>query len=528
MRGVYRLLEGTAKPAMTTVLIDLRCLQSGAPPPGARPAIAAASRHGARLIGLCDPRLPALRPADAALVDEIRDNAYAPDAGAAVFLNPAPANNPLFVARLLLRPEIYKIALNPPAPAPAPATPAQTLARAHAAAWAGHYDALLPPGADLAAILAARPAGRPGFGIGGARPRIAMLTPLPPAKSGVADYSAQTARALEPHADVTLFTPARASATAHLARRFDRVVSVLGNSAHHSRIYDLHASYGGAVICHDSRLMHFFNEKFGPARTAAMAAAELGRPVSQDELALWLADESTRAAMCLADLPRSALPFICHAPAMAAQVGARYPRPAAYLPFAIYRPWAAAELDPARQQAARARLGFGPAEKLIVTLGFANASKAIAETAAAMEQLRGRARLVWVGEADGPLPGSPDITFLNRFTTEASYRDHLLAADAALQLRIGGTGNISGALQDCIAAGLPTVANADLAEALGAPSYVIRVADRLDPREIAAALAAILDSKPATGAERAAYAAERSMENYAAGLCALLELDASA
>ncbi len=49
------------------------------------------------------------------------------------------------------------------------------------------------------------------------------------------------------------------------------------------------------------------------------------------------------------------------------------------------------------------------------------------------------------------------------------------------------------ALLDCIAAGLPTVANDDMAEAMDAPSYVLRVPDHPSPVLIAEALAEISD-----------------------------------
>ena len=66
-----------------------------------------------------------------------------------------------------------------------------------------------------------------------------------------------------------------------------------------------------------------------------------------------------------------------------------------------------------------------------------------------------------------------------------SYDMWLAAADAGLQLRQGQPGAVSGALQDVTGAGLPAVANFDLAETLAAPSYIKRVADALDAAEIA-------------------------------------------
>jgi len=226
--------------------------------------------------------------------------------------------------------------------------------------------------------------------------------------------------------------------------------------------------------------------------------------------------------MCLGDLPDSARPFICHARAMADFVTKRNKNPALYLPLAIYRNFST--VSAVQKHQARERLGLARREKIVVTFGFVNASKAVEQTVAAMALLQGQARLVWVGEAHIPLPDAKNVTFLNDFVPEQTYRDYLLAADCGLQLRIGGRGNVSGALQDCIAAGLPAVASADLAESLEAPSYVRRVSDALDVQDIANALAVLLTWKTDTEQERAAYAAPHSMDVYAEGLCKILGL----
>jgi hypothetical protein len=535
---------------MSTIVFDMRCLQDPLPAPRlaahARRVISLV-RHvfplarSAKLIGITDAGLPALAPREAAWMDEIRPNAYIPEAsGHAIFVNPAPVQNPIFVSRLLLRADIFKAAIiedfsavDHPAPEDAP--PAARLRHATARAWLRRYDLLLPVPADsvhpeeaakTAWDIIAAQFGRaelPRFAIVGRRPRIAMLTPMPPVKTGVADYSAQTVKALEKHADVSVFGPGAAeiSAVPHLARRFDRVVSVMGNSGYHAKIFEFFSRYGSAVICHDSRLMHFFTETFGMAKVADIATKELSRPVRQAEILTWHQDEIRREARCLGDLPETAQPFICHGKTMADAITARGTTKAAYLPFAIYRPWDLGMLSALQKLAARQRLGIPREEKIIVTLGFVNASKAVAETVTALELLKGFARLIWVGEADMALPESRHVTFLNQFTPETTYRDYLLAADCGLQLRTGGTGNISGALQDCIAAGLPAVASADLADALDAPSYIRRVAD---PAEIAKALSRCLTWKTDTENERAAYTAAHGMDAYAAGLIRVLSL----
>ncbi len=501
------------------IMIDMRRWQRRAD--DSWQALLAAVRGDGRVVGLLDPLLPPLAAEIVAGLDEVFGNAYVPDVEGGVFVNPAPwGPEQLFVARLLLRPEVYKIAiLDEPAVADLPsARIEQVVGRL----WLRRYD-LLTKNSSLRL-----PAGPGRRSDERKRARIALITPLPPARSGVADYSAALAKALREFVDVSLFssdaeTPL--STLPHQAARFDRVVSVMGNSpAHHGRIFDLLRRYGGACICHDARLLGFYAGRLGLSGAADIAARELQRDVSADEVDIWARDETKRAAHFLDDLKASATPLVFHARSVADAMGA------AYLPFAIYRPWASEDLTPECKQAARRRLGFSESEKIIVSMGFINATKGVA---AALQAMAGvDARLVWVGQAAGDISYWQDmadtfgvggrVTFLNQFCDEATYRDYILAADAGLQLRVGGVGNISGALQDCIAAGLPSVANADLAESLNAPSYVTRVDDGLQPADIATALTDILARFWETEDARADYAARHNMREYAKGLCKLL------
>ena len=94
-----------------------------------------------------------------------------------------------------------------------------------------------------------------------------------------------------------------------------------------------------------------------------------------------------------------------------------------------------------------------------------------------------------------------------------------------MQLRNAGQGNISGALIDCIAAGLPTVTTQDLATTLNAPSYIAAVSDHLNPTEIAATLATLINNRPATEPIRAAYCQTHGMTRYVETLLTMVGLE---
>jgi glycosyltransferase involved in cell wall biosynthesis len=177
----------------------------------------------------------------------------------------------------------------------------------------------------------------------------------------------------------------------------------------------------------------------------------------------------------------------------------------------------------------------------VVAMGFVNASKAPLDCILALDMLRGSgipAELYFVGEIQGdPAPlhrlcdeleVADHVHFVSEYVTEADYRSYLLAADVGVQLRTHLLGGLSGALLDCIATGLPTVANRDLAEAMEAPSYVFPVADRPRPAQIAQALTAAIESRAGSQSrrdERRAYLDLHSFDAYARGLCQALGLD---
>ena len=369
-----------------------------------------------------------------------------------------------------------------------------------------------------------------------AKPRLAMITPLPPAKSGVADYSAALAKTLADRVALTLFTAETMKTSAPPRRNFDRMISAIGNSTLHADIYDHALKCGHATICHDARLLDLTAGR-GREHAAQLASAEIGRNVTTQEIADWAADEATRQASFLGPLAEAARPLIFHAPQPVALVQKRFGATARHLPLAIYRPFDE-PTTPETRQAARAALKLDPERKIIASFGFVSGSKGIDEALLAFALLREtvNCELLFVGEIqDGAarfqklarsLGIADAVRFGGSFVSESDYRLHLRAMDGALQLRRAGTGHISGALQDCIAAGLPAVASRDLAENLQAPRYIHRVSDELDPKEIAQALAAMLyaSGRHKHETERADYCATYSMARYADSLLEILEI----
>jgi glycosyltransferase involved in cell wall biosynthesis len=390
----------------------------------------------------------------------------------------------------------------------------------------------------------------------GRRPRVALLSPLPPDRSGVADYTAATCAELGRLVDLHVFTEtARPTALRnvatirplgalpHLSPGFDRVISVVGNSHFHLRIFEMLLRYGGACIAHDARMLGFYRVLLGQERALAVAGKEIGRPVTEAEMNTWLGDEGKLEALFLGEIAETALPTVVHSPVTASMFSTRYGTIPTYLPFSIYRPWRPEELTQERRTMARTRLGLELGEVAIVTFGFVHASKAPEECVWALEVLRRwgvPASLHFVGELElGPqtarlhsvieeLGLNQYVRFAEGYVSEQIYRDYLIGADLAVQLRTYSLGGLSGAVLDCAAAGMPTVTNASLAAAVGVPNYFRNIPDNLSPQLLAEALAELLAAGLAAErpeAERRAYSEQRSLASYARGLCQALALE---
>ena len=399
--------------------------------------------------------------------------------------------------------------------------------------------------------ISARPAA-PAL-VRGARPSLALLSPMPPDRTGVADYSHAVLGAIAEQADVVVYTETaqpvvpsgvRVEALtprACLSGKHDAVIAVLGNSYYHRRIFELLLDYGGACIAHDARMLHFYAGLLGSERTTAVAEAELGRSLGPTEISGWIAQERNLPTFFMSEVLRAARPSFMHSRLSCALMRQTYGVEVQHLPFAALRLPDAADLTSAARMAARNRLHLPRDSFAIATFGFVTPDKAPHDLIWALSMLRIwriPASLIFVGEAPASLQRDLEdlaaslglmgqIRFLGA-VTETAWCDWLQAADAAVQLRAHTIGSVSAALMDCLTAGVPTVANLDLADAIDAPEEICRrVPDHLSAVLIAEQLAEIAAVAPTMSRNetiRRAYVADHTPERYATALLAGLEL----
>jgi glycosyltransferase involved in cell wall biosynthesis len=377
------------------------------------------------------------------------------------------------------------------------------------------------------------------------RKRIAFVTPFPPDRSGVADYSASTVAALGRIADVDVYTdqpePTATAgvrefhpitAAAWLRPDYDSVVSVIGNSHFHTKIIDLHRRFGGPCIVHDNRLAEVTAFTKGVDYLREQAQRFLSRPVSEGEVHEWLANPGQLPSPFYDDVLLTACPMIVHSRGIQATVRSLYGVEVEYLPFSIYRQFEADARRPEVRAAARRRLRIPADRTVVVSLGIVDRVKSPETCVEAMGVLKRKGRdchLYFVGVTTAEMRTTLEqrasqcgvagrLHFMDHWLSDLEYRDYVLAADMGIQLRNHFFGGLSGALLDCVAAGLPTVTNKDLAEAVETPQYVVRVPDRPDAETLADGMHRILhqrtDSKDIVRSA-AQFASEHSFETYA-------------
>lgn len=386
------------------------------------------------------------------------------------------------------------------------------------------------------------------------KPHIAFITPLPPSPSGVADFSAATLVELAKLAEVSVFSNTKnpsspegghkairqVSPLPHIAPQHDAVVSVIGNSHFHIEIFQQLMRWGGSCIAHDARMLNFYAVLLGEARTIEVASAELGRVVTHHDLQMWLADQRNLPALFLDEIARMSNPLMVHSPVTAKMLSARNIK-AVTLPFSPYRVLPDEALSHLARRQARQSLMIPEGDIIIATFGNVNSDRAIEDCLWAVEMLRGwgiQARLACIGPVEPALHqyllsvaasiGMKDSLLLTpNGVSEHAYRLWLSATDCAVQLRTYKFGGLSGALLDCIAAGIPTVSNMHLAEAMEAPDWVRQVPDEISAVLIAEQLATIIAEgfhreRPLVA--RATFVKARSFAVYATRLMEALGL----
>lgn len=326
----------------------------------------------------------------------------------------------------------------------------------------------------------------------GRRPCLAYVSPLPPERSGIADYSAELLPELARHynIDVIVDQPEvddpwiRANCGIRdkrwfdeHAHQYDRTLYHFGNSAFHQYMFDLLERHPGIVVLHDFYLSgSIAHMDLQDGRTGVWpwalylshgyhAVQERYRAGDVDDV-IWKYPANLLAL-------RNAVGVIVHSEHsrhLARRFyGDRFPDDWTIIPHMRRVP------QTGSRKAARKALGFGEDDFILCSFGLMAPTKLNHRLLRAWLGSRlardSNCHLVFVGEPHGGKYGAELRRVIDEspagkrihitgWASPELFQQYLYAADAAVQLRTLSRGESSGTVLDCMAHALPTIANA--------------------------------------------------------------------
>lgn len=355
------------------------------------------------------------------------------------------------------------------------------------------------------------------------RRRVAYVSPLPPARSGIADYSADLVSSLHKYYDIEIVLPESQPLSdnwisANLRRRsiewfkahahnYDRIIYHFGNSEHHVFMFELLNDFPGIVVLHDFFLSGalFHLEYICGAKGAWSNAllrshgwAALRERSCADELLPVIYQYP-----CNADVIRAAVGIVVHS-AESIRLARSWYGPNVGTTWRTV-PLLRKPVDVSEEAklVARHALGYSSTDFVVCSFGFLGKPKLneqLIQAWAASDLAHDKnCRLIFVGEIPGGEYGQSIKQMVNSakctnpikitgWTDHAQYNKYLCVADMAVQLRTLSRGETSAAVLDCMNYGIPTIVNKNGSMADLPPTCVWSVDDNFAIRDLTCAL----------------------------------------
>lgn len=352
----------------------------------------------------------------------------------------------------------------------------------------------------------------------GGKPRLAFVSPLPPERTGIADYSAELLPALAKYYEIDVVVAQEdvddpwinshcnirdvAWLRQH-AKAVDRILYHVGNSPFHQHMLSLIEEIPGTVVLHDfymSGLMAWLELHDGVETvwTKALYEAHGYGAVSSRYRD---AERAKREYPCNFGVMQKAQGIIVHSnysrQLRRQWYGNELPGDWAVIPLLRTVAPAFDKLQTKR------RLGFAADEFIICSFGFLDSTKlnhrllkAWLQSDLASDK---RCCLIFVGENHGGDYGAQLLQTMREsglgkriqitgFASPELFRKYLKAADIAVQLRTDSRGETSAAVLDCMNYGLPLIVNANGSMAELDREAVCMLPDDFDDAELLNAL----------------------------------------
>lgn len=385
--------------------------------------------------------------------------------------------------------------------------------------------------------------------LGTRKPKLAFVSPFPPARSGIADYSAELVTELTRYYDIELVVnqnEIHSQLALHFplrdwhwfddhAERYDRVLYHFGNSEFHSHMFALLERHPGTVVLHDfylSGLLAYRESRDLPHGWTNALYASHGYHALLDKKNARDATEVIMRYPCNIDVLQQADGVIVHAEASRRMAQDWYaPGVAdAWIQIPLLR-----KIPPVVDRLAmRKSLGLGEQDFLVCSFGILAPTKLNHQLVQAWLESplasNPHAHLVFVGANHGGAYGAELLRTIANSTARARIRitgfaepalfnAYLGAADAAVQLRTLSRGETSAAVLDCMAHGCPTIVNAHGALAELPPESVIMLDNVCSSAELARQLMALY-SDPAHRARLGQQARQAVADQHAPAIIA--------
>jgi glycosyltransferase involved in cell wall biosynthesis len=338
--------------------------------------------------------------------------------------------------------------------------------------------------------------------------RIAFVSPLPPAPTGIADYSADVLAALSPGHQIDAFHvqegvdsgrlpatvavhPAAALVERHRQRPYDAVVYQMGNGPEHDFLYELLPRLPGVLVLHDLVLHHARARMFldsaavrayaaAPADRARQAAARPALEAYRAELAYTYPRQAGRLFEAQLGTVGTLLPYAyplfrlaveasrltaVHNEFMAEAVRTEVPEATA---VRVAMPVTAPAVAAPTVALLRARLGLTPGDFVVGSFGLLTPEKQIDTVARAVARAAvhvPQVRLLLVGPVPDPRGlrstlerlGVAGRAVLAGRVPMGELAAHMEAADVAVHLRYPTARETSAALLRLLAQGRPVI-----------------------------------------------------------------------
>jgi glycosyltransferase involved in cell wall biosynthesis/SAM-dependent methyltransferase len=291
--------------------------------------------------------------------------------------------------------------------------------------------------------------------------RVAYFSPLPPARSGIADYSEALIESLKPLVDLEVFSSvgqaSRPVQTGREACPTDIALYHVGNNAWHDFVYEAALQHPGVVVMHESNLHHLIADltiKRGDwdayVRECEHQGGEAAREFAERVRKLEIGPDYEGVPMTRR-LLESARGVVVHSHFMQDEMrAAGFAGPIAVIPHGAWIP----EAD---RHSWRHKLGLDEITPLIGIFGFLKPYKRIAESLSAFRRLVRLApntKMILVGEPHPEFPIEPMIRSMGLsanvrvlgFTPIEDFVGYLGACDIVLNLRYPTVGESSGTL----------------------------------------------------------------------------------